>query len=197
MKPELVLIGAGGHARAVTDVIELEDRFRILGFLDTKLPPDTLVLGYPVLGGDDLIAEYAKKGIAMLITIGQIKSPAPRIGAFEQIVEAGGELPRIISPRAHVSAHATIGAGTVVMHNVVLGPSASVARNCILNTGAIVEHDVKIGNHCHISTGAIVNGGAIIGDEVFVGSGSVVREYVSVARGTVVPAGQRVMHSEG
>ncbi|MCB1139905.1 MAG: acetyltransferase, partial [Leptospiraceae bacterium] len=58
MKPELVLIGAGGHARAVTDVIELEDRFRILGFLDTKLPPDTLVLGYPVLGGDDLIAEY-------------------------------------------------------------------------------------------------------------------------------------------
>lgn len=184
----LLLIGGGGHCRAAIDVIE-EAGMSIAGVLDRGDSELTEVLGHPVLGSDDDLPDLVARYGEALVTIGQIKSPAARIRAFETALGAGARLPCVISPRAHVSRHATVGEGTLVMHGAVVNAAALVGRNVILNSLALVEHDARVGDHCHISTGARVNGDVSIGERCFIGSGAVLKNGVCIGNGSVVGAG--------
>jgi acetyltransferase-like isoleucine patch superfamily enzyme len=187
MKPEIILIGGGGHCNSCIDVIEQENKFQIAGVVDAQ-NYGKHVLGYSVLGGDKDLADLRKTYEYALVTIGQIKTPEIRIKLYQQLILMGFSLPTIISPRAYVSKHAVILDGSIVMHNAVINAQASIGSNCIINTQALIEHDSKIGSHCHISTGAIVNGGVTVGNGVFIGSNAVVRHSVQINDNFSIPA---------
>lgn len=195
-KANLILIGAGGHAHACIDVIEQCDQYRIAGLVGVQEEMHTWQLGYSVIATDDDLLELAKAYQYAFITVGQIKSPDIRIRLYQQTAKLGFQLPVIISPTAHVSRHANIGAGSIVMHGAIVNAGANVGENCIINTRAVIEHDAKVENHCHVSTGAILNGDVYIGAGSFVGSGSVVKEGVSIGKGCVVGMGLSVRHNQ-
>lgn len=189
----LLLIGAGGHAAACIDVIEQQDRYAIAGLVGSAGEVGTQICGYPVLGSDAQLTELLARTGRALIVVGQIKTSEPRVRLFAQLESLGCEMPVIVSPHAHVSRHATLGAGTIVMHGAIVNARAKVGRNCILNSQSLVEHDARIGDHCHVATGAIVNGGASIGDGSFIGSQSSVRQEVRVGARCVIGMGERVL----
>lgn len=190
-KPRIILIGAGGHCRACIDVIETEGRFVIAGVVDRAASADrTPVLGYPVIGTDDDLSNLRKQYDFALITVGQIKTPAIRIRLFKCLKDIGFELPVICSPRAYISKHANVGAGTIVMHDALINTGASIGENCIINSKALVEHDAVVGSHCHISTGAIINGGVNVGVGTFFGSNAVSAQGISIHDGSFIKAGQ-------
>lgn len=187
--PGILLIGAGGHARACIDVIEEEGRFSVFGLIGQVHEAGSDVLGYPVLGSDaDLPSLLAQCGRA-LMTVGQIASPDVRMRIAAQLAALGGDMPAIVSPRAHVSRHAVIGAGTIVLHGAVVSAGARVGAHCILNSQSLVEHDAHIAAFCHVSTGAIVNGGATVGEGSFIGSRSVLKHGITVGQRCIVGMG--------
>jgi len=186
---EIILIGGGGHCRSIIDVLELSNKYKILGILDNKISYGDSVLGYKVLGKIDNIKNYSKSCNKAVISIGQIYSSSPKIEIFNILKSAGFELPTIISPRAHISRFAQIGEGTVIFHDVIVNSNAILGKNCIINTKAIIEHDATIVDHCHISTSAIINGGVSVGDRTFVGSGSVTKEYANIPSDSFIKAG--------
>lgn len=187
MSKPLILIGGGGHCKSVIDVAE-EAGYTILGILDRSIPIGSTVLGYEVLGNDDLVKPFLNKA-EFLVTVGQIKSPEIRIRLNKMVKDAGGKLATIISPTAHVSKHATIGDGTMVMHQAVVNAGACIGEGCIINTFSCIEHDVIIGDYCHISTGAMVNGEVEIGKGVFIGSQAVVNQCVRICDLAVIASG--------
>lgn len=189
----ILLVGAGGHARACIDVLEQEGRFIVTGLVGLPNEVGTQILNYPVLGTDtELPALLGGHGHA-LITVGQIKNPEPRMRLFDLLEKNGCTLPIIVSPRAHVSRHATVGAGTIVMHGAIINAGAVVGRNCIINSQALVEHDVVIGDHCHIATAAAINSGVRIGAGTFIGSNSSVRQCTKIGERCLIGMGQRVL----
>lgn len=188
---ETVLVGGGGHCRAIIDLLEAAE-IPIAGILDPGLYPETKVLGYPVLGGDNRIPDYVSN-CRFLITVGQIKSAETRKRIFADLVQAGAKWLSPVSPTARVSSHAEIGSGTAVMFGAYVGPAARLGSNCIVNNGALVEHDVIIGDHCHVSTSAVINGGAWIGNETFIGSNAMIREGVRIGERVLIPAGASIM----
>jgi len=174
-RPGILLIGAGGHCKSCIDVIEQDGRFSIAGIVDrpgADSPAD--VLGYPLIGTDNDLVELRKRIDYALVTVGQVQSADVRIRLYNRFIELGYNLPAIISPHAHVSRYASVGAGTIVMHGATVNAAASVGVNCIINSHCLIEHDARVADHCHISTGAIVNGQAVVGLGSFVGSGAVV-----------------------
>lgn len=191
-KPRLILIGAGGHAHACIDVIEEQGRYQIAGLVGMPEEMDTYHLGYPVIGSDDSLLQLVKKYQYALITVGQIRSPERRIRLYQRVAALGFELPVVIAPCAHVSRHATIGAGTIVMHGAIVNAGATVGINCIINTRALLEHDTTVQDHCHISTGAILNGGVHVGTGSFIGSSSVIKESITLGKRCVVGMGLSV-----
>lgn len=194
-KPNLILIGAGGHAHACIDVIEQQGQYRIAGLIGRPEEMHTRHLGYSVIATDGDLPQLAKEYQYVLIAVGQIRSPENRTRLYRQATEFGYQLPFIIAPTAHVSRHATIGAGTIVMHGAIVNAGARVGINCIINTRALVEHDATVEDHCHLSTGAILNGGVSIGTGSFVGSGSIIKDSVSLGKGCVVGMGLAVRHN--
>ncbi len=191
-KPGLLLVGAGGHALSCIDVIELENRFRIVGLLGLQSEKGSQRLGYPVIGTDEDLPELASTYGHAVVTMGQIKTPALRIAMFQRLLELGFVLPTIVAPTAQVSLHATVGDGTIVMHGAIINAGASIGDNCIINCRALVEHGARMGSHCHLATGAIVNGDASVGEGSFIGSGTVVREGIRIGKHCLVGMGQMV-----
>lgn len=191
-QPPLLLIGAGGHARSVIDIIEQIGKHRIVGMIDRRELLGSSCLGYPVIGCDDDLPELVLKGMQAFITIGQIGAPGPRRQIYKQLRRLNASMPNIISPSSLISRHAQLGAGNFVGHAVILNAGARVGDNAILNTRALIEHDVQIGDHCHIATGALVNGGTIIESECFIGSGAVLREGIRIGAGSFIGAGALV-----
>ncbi len=189
----ILLLGAGGHARSCIDVIEQEGRYIVGGLVGLSQEVGSSVLGYPVLGTDSDLPALLPRFRWVLITVGQIKSPEARIKLHDLLELSGCSLPVIVSPRAYVSAHAKVGAGTIVMHGAVVNAGASIGRNCIINSQALVEHDAIVGDHCHIATAAVVNGNVTIGSGSFIGSNACVRQGTRVAERCVVGMGQLVL----
>lgn len=190
---QILLVGAGGHARACIEVIEQEGRFAIAGLVGLPHEVGSRILGYQVLGMDKDLPSLLSYYTHALVTVGQIKNPEPRIRLFDLLQQNGSSLPVIVSPRAYVSPHATLGAGTIVMHGVVVNAGAVVGRNCIVNSQSLVEHDVVIGDHCHIATAAAINSGVHIGSGSFIGSNSSVRQCIKIGECCLIGMGQQVL----
>lgn len=194
-KSDLVLIGAGGHSRSCIDVIEQEGKYRIAGLVGIKGEVRSRIFGYEVLTTDDGLGELAKQIPNALVSLGQIQSAQPRIRLYEQALEAGFTFPFIIAPTAYISPHATIGAGTIVMHGTIVNSGVLIGNNCILNSRALIEHGTQVADHCHISTGAILNGDTSIGLGSFIGSGSIIKEGVEIGARSLVGMGLTLRHN--
>ena len=186
-KPNIILIGGGGHCLSVIDVVEQEDKYNIKGILDDTKKGD--VLGYPILGNRDLVKELSTEGVFFLITIGQIKSSSIREDIALLLDSCKANLATVISPLADVSKHATIGEGSVIMHNAIINAKAKVGKHCIINTKANIEHNVQIGDFCHISTCATVNGDTIVGKRTFIGSNATISNNITIVEKSIISAG--------
>jgi sugar O-acyltransferase (sialic acid O-acetyltransferase NeuD family) len=189
---QILLVGAGGHCKACIDVIEQIGEWQIAGIIDREDSGVNQVLGYPIIGCDDDLAELRKQFDYAFVTIGQIRSAEVKIKLFNQLKSLGFKQPCLVSPLAYVSKHAHIGEGTIVMHHALINAMAKVGNNCIINSKALIEHDAMIEDHCHISTGASINGGVVVGEQSFIGSLATTKQSITIPPQSFIKAGSLV-----
>ncbi|MGM0609433.1 MAG: acetyltransferase, partial [Candidatus Muiribacteriota bacterium] len=178
----------GGHCKSCIDVVESTKKYDIVGVLDKKENVGKEILGYKIIGTDEMISELAQKDFSFLITLGQIKNVNVRKNIYKEAKKYNCELPVIIASTAYVSKYSEIDEGTIVMHNAFVNANTKIGKNCIINTKAIIEHDAEIGDFCHISTGVIVNGDVKIGNENFIGSNSAINQSVKIGNNNIIGA---------
>lgn len=195
MTTDILLVGGGGHCKAVIDVIESTRQWNIVGIVEAPGSDAREVLGYPVIGHDGELETLFKRCQSALVTVGQIKSPNVRMRLFARLREIGFALPSIVSPLARVGRAATIGEGTVLMHFAQVGPDARIGVNTIINSRALVEHDAVVGDHCHVATSAVVNGATRVSNGTLIGSGAICREGITIGERALIAMGARVRHS--
>jgi len=192
-KQGLVLIGAGGHARVVLDIVRQAARYDIIGLLDRNSAlHGTSLDGVPVLGGDDRIEVLRQQGVThALVAIGDNET---RCRLAAGLTARGFSLATAIHPKAIVAPDVSVGAGTVMMAGVVVNPGASIGENAIVNTGATVDHDCTIGACAHIAPGVHLGGGVRVGRLTLVGIGASVIQYKTIGCNVVVGTGAAVIH---
>jgi sugar O-acyltransferase (sialic acid O-acetyltransferase NeuD family) len=195
-KPNVLLLGAGGHAHACLDVFACLGDYHIAGLIGNAAEVSTQHLGYPVVGTDEDLPRLARSCEYAFVAVGHIQTADVRKGLYRRLIDLGFKLPVVIAPTAHVSRHARVGAGSIVMHGAIVNAGAEVGENCIINSRALVEHDATVGDCCHISTGAILNGNVSVGEGSYIGSGCTVKEGLSIGRDVIVGMGLAVRHSQ-
>ena len=195
LSESIVLVGGGGHACALLDVLRRLDRWEVIGLLDPALEPATDRYGVPVIGGDDALRPLVERGCSVAIGVGQTTTTSPRHALFQRLREMGASLPAIVSTRAYVSPRARLGPAAQVLHGAIVNADASIGANTIINSRALVEHEAVIGADCHIATGAIVNGRSSVGPRSFIGSGAVVLHSLQLSSDVAVGAGAVVTAS--
>jgi UDP-perosamine 4-acetyltransferase len=205
---QILVYGAGGHAKAVMEMVQAIGAHQIAGILDDNPAlAGKSVLGIPVLGGRGLLPLLRQKGLSLAANgVGGILDIAVRVRLFEMLAQDGFDFPPLAHPRATVEPSATLGEGVQVFANAYVGSSTLLHPRCMVNTGAIVSHDCEIGEYTHIAPGAMLAGhvhvgkrslvgmgvttaiGIKIGDGVRIGNGAIV--YADVPDKTILPAGK-------
>lgn len=194
-KPEIILIGAGGHSNSCIDVIESEDKYKIAGLIGLDEELGKRQLGYEVIGTDADLPYFSSQFDNAIVTVGQIKSPEIRIRLYKLLKNTNFILPMIVSPTAHISRHSIIGEGTIVMHQAIVNAGSKIGKNCIINNKALIEHDAEIRDHCHISTSAVINGGSIINEKTFIGSNAMISNNLEIDSSQVISGGANILKS--
>jgi sugar O-acyltransferase (sialic acid O-acetyltransferase NeuD family) len=187
----LVLLGGGGHAKAVAEVARSSGH-SVLGVLtpdEGQQQP-----GLPRLGDEGWISA-SPEDTSFHIAIGPSHGSRRRQEIFGDLLARGKRLPEIVASSAIVCGSATLGQGSVVMHRAVVNADSRIGENCILNTGSIVEHDCVVGDHVHLAPTALLLGGVHVGAGCIIGGGAVILPGVSVAEGVLIGAGAVVTRS--
>ena len=195
IKPNLIIVGAGGHAAACVDAIESQGNYEIEGFIGRPSEVGQTCLGYPVLGSDRDLEEFVGKVGFALVAVGGLSDPQIRIALIEKVERVGFKAPTVIAETAYLSESVSVGKGAVIMHGVVVNARAKIGDHTIINTKALIEHDSVIANYCHMSTGVIINGGVSVGRASFVGSGTIVREGVVIGENCFIGMGQSIVEN--
>lgn len=194
MTQELVVIGGGGHARVLIEVLSRAGR-RPIGVVDSD--PGVRgreINGVPVIGDDSAILRRGADEVLLVNGLGNRTSHGTsglekRRAIFESFKARGYAFASVISPDAVLSSDLELAEGLQVMAGAIVQPGVRIGCNTIVNTGAIVEHDCEIGAHCHVAPGAVLCGGVSVGDESHIGAGATVIQGIDIGAGAVIAAG--------
>jgi UDP-perosamine 4-acetyltransferase len=195
----IVGIGAGGHARALLEIVLLRGEFEVVGLLDEDASRhDRELSGVPILGGDELLPQLFSDGIrTAFLGVGGVGDNRPRARVFERVRSIGFRFADVIHPTAIVAKSVVMGDGVVLMAGVIVNSGARLGENVIINTGAVVDHDAIIGDHVHIASGAVLSGGVEVGSYSHVGTGASIRQNVRIGQEAVVGVGAAVIGDVG
>lgn len=188
-RPRLLILGAGGHGRAVLATLRDAGWPEPAGVLDDT--PSASLPGLPWLGPLARAAALRAEGLSAAHVALGANVARGRLG--EHLLALGYALPPILHPSAILAGDASLGAGSVAMPRAVLGAAARVGPHGILNTASVVEHDCILGAACHIAPGAVLGGSVTLGEAVLVGLGAAIRPGLRLGRGAIIALGAAVV----
>lgn len=189
-----VIIGAGGHARSVIDIIQQEGQYEVAGALDASYPLRKqlkLMEDIPILGDDSLLYELKNMNINnVFVAIGDNQL---RCKLIAKVKEYQLKLIQAISPYAFISSRAMIGEGTCVMAGAAINVNSKIGLGVIINTNASIDHDCAIGDFVHIAPGTAISGSTCIGEGTHIGTNSSIIDGLCIGEWSYIGAGAVVV----
>jgi sugar O-acyltransferase (sialic acid O-acetyltransferase NeuD family) len=191
---EVVLIGAGGHAKVIIDILEHTPSTRLIGLIDSQRSPGEYLSGKPVLGSEAFVQELLAYDPPPLFIVAVGHNWHRR-----QIVERlrarypSIEFATAVHPAAIVATSARIGAGTVIMAGAIIAPDVVIGEHCIINHGSSVDHDSTVEDFCSLAPGVVTGGLVFLEEGSAVNTGGIIGRGCRVGQHSVVGAGSTVI----
>ena len=187
---EILILGMGGHANSVIDVIERENKYKIVGHVVNDNNCSDKNRKYPILGKDNELPHLFNEGIRYAaVGIGYLGKGQLRQHLYEELQNIGFQLPGICDPTSIIASNVVIGEGSFIGKGAIVNRNAIIGKMCIINTGAIIEHDCMVNDFTHISVGTVLCGGVVVGEGVFVGANATVIQGQILEPQCIVGAG--------
>ncbi len=188
----IIIIGAGGQARIVHEILSYDRNVDIVAFVDNELHKnDEKLMGIPVMGDLFVLPQVIKNDISgAIIAIGDNEV---RADYFEKLKGMGLEMVNAIHPTSSCAHSVKLGSGVTIAMGAIISTGVRIGNNVIVNTGAIIDHDNEIKDHVHIGPGCSLAGKITVKRGAFIGIGTVVREYITIGENTIIGAGSVVL----
>ena len=189
----IIIIGAGGHAKVLIEVLRLCE-LKILGLLDINKTKGDLFCGVQVLGNDEDIVNFSPDEVVLVNAVGSFPGNDLRCKVAKIFRDKGYSFESIIHPASIVASGVSIEEGVQIMAACVLQPGVQIGMDSIINTGVIVDHDCLVGKNCHLSPGVTLSGGVQICDHVHIGTGTSIIQNKIIGANSVIAAASVVFH---
>lgn len=182
---EVRIIGCGGHARSVADVLLDSASVTRVIFVDKNAKSGEQIFGMPVR----VCIEPEFSGfVVMALGNNQL-----RHASFLELSK--NRFLSVISRRAYLGRECEVGKAVFIAHGAHVGPLATIGHNTIINTSAVIDHESSVGISSHVGPHATVAGRSRVGDRVFLGVGSTVIDGISICSDVVIGANSTVVES--
>lgn len=177
----IYLYGAGGHAKVIADILELNG-IALGGYFDDDLTKKIWdYSGFSFPGFFDLLTDE------LIVSIGNNKT---RKKIAEKIK---AKYFTAIHPTAIVSPHSTIGIGSVVMGGTLINADTVIGKHCIINSSAVIDHECMLGDFVHISPNTTLCGNVQVAEGAHIGAGAIVIQGIKIGVNSVIGAGSVVI----
>lgn len=192
MNKNVTIIGAGGHAKVIADII-YKSGDKVQGFLDNQKDIGTTIIRqfeWKVIGKVENCIKLQEEfpDMEFVIAIGNNKIRKQIAEKFKNL-----NFYTAIHPSSQIALDVEINEGTVVMANACINTNAVIGKHCIVNTGTVIEHDNKIEDYVHISPNGTSCGTVEIGELTHIGAGSTIKNNINICNNCVIGAGAVVV----
>lgn len=192
---QLIIIGAGGFAREVCDMLPSMrgfcDEWRFKGFLDgtARLEESAYkILQAPVLG--DIASYRIQNEDVFACAIGD---PLVKEQVTHIVEEKGGKFINLIHKTATISDSAVLGTGNILCKYSSVNANAWLGNYIMVNNFSQIAHDAKIGSYTSIMCYVDITGGVIVGEKTFWGSGARALPHSKIGAKSLIGAGSLVL----
>ena len=191
---KILLFGGGNQVHYTIDIIEKENKYQIVGIIDSIHEIGSDRYGYKVLGKQDnlnnIIKEYNIEG--GIITIGDNWS---RYYVYNSIIKQvpNFEFVNAIHPSVIIGKNVQIGFGVVMMAGVIVNPLAKIGNFTFFATGSQIEHDCQIYDYASVSAGSIMGGYVSIGKFSAITLGVTILDRLKIGENSVIGSGSLVL----
>ena len=196
MVKDLVVMGSGG-----IDIVQLieainadKKTYNFLGFLEKdEAKFGTDVLGYPILGNDDLLyTKFNKCAVVnnIMHTPALHKKITERLHNDYKIFDT----PSLVHPNVDLN-RVELGVGNIIFSNCKLCSAVKIGDFNIFYT-VVVNHETVIGNYNLIAT-VTIGSRCKIGDFNLIGNGSTIANTAKIGNGNNIAVGSVVMKNVG
>lgn len=186
MAKEVIIIGSGGHAKVIADIIE-KSGDRVVGFLDDNinLNGEAIYKDKKVLGTTNDIEKYQEYYFIIGIGNNQVRKNISNKYNLKWY--------KAIHPTAIIANCVRIGEGTAIMAGAIINPNTVIGNHCIINTKASVDHDNLLEDYIHISPGATLAGTVKIKELTWICAGATVINNIKIEKNSIIGAGAVVI----
>jgi len=178
----MILIGAGGHAKVISDILLLSNIIVSSYYDDRDLG---IFNSIPVYTPIATIPENSN----VIIAIGFNSIRKHIVVSLPQL-----NYKMAIHPKSVLDKSVLIGLGSVVMASATINNATSIGAHCIINTSSSIDHDCILGDFVHISPGAILCGNVTISEGTHIGAGAVVCPNLKIGKWATIGAGAVIIN---
>jgi len=185
-RQKLVILGAGGFAEEVGDLVSEIPEFELIGFIESldRRRCRQPLSGLPVIWIDE--AAQLDRPCGCVCAVG---SPKGRKRFVQQASSLGLDFVTVVHPTARIAPTASLGCGAIVSAGAVVAARTKIGAHAILNRGCLIGHHIQVDDWVTISPGANIAGGSRIGELTYIGIGAIILEGTSIGSRAVVGAG--------
>lgn len=190
--PPIVVIGGGGHASVLVDILLKQKREIIAVISPDNIRSRRVFDGIAHFKENEDIQQFSVDEILLVNGVGMLPGSSLRHSINEYYLSLGYRFSSVIADEAVISPYSVIKEGAQVLPNAIINAGALIGMHTIINTGALVEHDCIIGDYNHIAPRATLCGQVYTQDHVFVGANATVIQNVQIEAGAVIRAGSLI-----
>jgi sugar O-acyltransferase (sialic acid O-acetyltransferase NeuD family) len=195
---KILLFGGGNQVHYTIDIIEKENKYEIVGIIDSVHPIETDRYGYKVLGRQENLIDIVEKYNidAGVITIGDNWS---RSIVYNAIIKQmpSFEFVNAIHPSVIIGNNVQLGFGVVMMAGVIVNPLAKIGNFTFFATGCQIEHDCIIEDYASVSAGSVMGGYVTIGKFSAITLGVTILDRLKIGENSVIGSGSLVLKDIG
>lgn len=192
MSKPLVIIGAGGHAAMLVDILKQQSA-TILGLVSPEQVIERQVFASikHYISDNDILA-FDEKKVLLVNGIGSLPKSNLRTRIYQKFTDLGYQFTSVIADSAIISPFAQLASDVQVLPGAIINSGTFIGKNTIVNTGAIVEHDCQIGSHNHLAPRATLSGQVASKNNVHFGTGSSIVQNVFIGENVIIGAGATI-----
>jgi sugar O-acyltransferase (sialic acid O-acetyltransferase NeuD family) len=190
----LIIIGAGGFALEVIDLIETintdKETYKIIGLLDDQ-KNDFILKDYNIIGK---VSDYEKFSQHSFVIA--IANPKIRESIYSELKRNDIRTPNLIHPKTEMSKHIKLqdDSAIIINYSTQISVGVKIEKAVIVDSKSYIGHETILKSFVTIYPGVNISGKNIINEKSEIGLGTNIIQGLSIGSNTFIGAGSTVIN---
>lgn len=192
---KFILWGATGHAKILSDIIELRGD-RIVALFENSREIQSPWPKIPLYYGNDgflswlNLIKHLELPQAALAIGGSRGNDRCKIAKY--LKDSGLKLPKLIHPKSIIAKNTTIGEASQILAGATVCVDVIIDQCVIVNTNSSIDHECHLSDGVHIAPGTTLCGCVEIGKNTLIGPGTTILPRACIGSNSIIGAGSVV-----